>query len=186
MILEAAAVQADVKPPTTAVLEARMGRIRDGVLMLLAALECQAQVSGRVKPDPMPQDTRALPHYERFLLLETTSETSANVSFGDVNKDGHLDIVLARGRHWPLVDRVLLGNGRVDIFVGHVESLSTVYFNNGAGRGFTSVHFGDNKGTVYGFAIGDLDEDGLPDIAAARSEAPNTLYFATRTPRKTF
>jgi hypothetical protein len=39
------------------------------------------------------------------------------------------------------------------------------------------VTFGDNKGAVYGFAIGDLDGDGLQDIAAARSDAPNVVYF---------
>ena len=50
--------------------------------------------------------------FDRVLLIETTSETSANVHTGDVNADGHLDVVLAKGRHWGLVDRVLLGNGR--------------------------------------------------------------------------
>jgi hypothetical protein len=57
--------------------------------------------------------------YERVLLLETTSETSANVSFGDLDGDGHLDVVLAKGRHWPLVDRVLLGDGRGGIRSAH-------------------------------------------------------------------
>jgi len=31
---------------------------------------------------------------------------------------------------------------------------------------------------VYGFAIGDVNGDGLPDIAAARSEGPNVVYLA--------
>ena len=71
-------------------------------------------------------------------------------------------------------------DGKIDIIVGHVEAPSTILFNDGSGRHFTTVHFGDNKGTVYGFAIGDFNRDGLPDIAAARSEAPNVLYFAAR------
>ena len=50
--------------------------------------------------------------FDRVVLLEATSETSANVHVGDVNGDGRLDIVLAKGRHWGLVDRVLLGDGR--------------------------------------------------------------------------
>src|SRR5580704_19599150 len=44
--------------------------------------------------------------------LETVSETTANASIGDLNGDGHLDIVLAKGRHWPLADVVLFGDGK--------------------------------------------------------------------------
>src|ERR1700759_1846051 len=44
--------------------------------------------------------------------LETVSETTANASIGDLNGDGKLDIVLAKGRHWPLADVVLFGDGK--------------------------------------------------------------------------
>jgi hypothetical protein len=53
--------------------------------------------------------------FDRVLQLETEAATSANVSIGDVNGDGHLDLVLAKERHWPLQDRVLLGEGRRQI-----------------------------------------------------------------------
>jgi hypothetical protein len=71
-------------------------------------------------------------------------------------------------------------DGKIDIVVGNVEAPSTIYFNDGSGRRFTPVHFGDDKGTVYGFAIADLDRDGVLDIAVARSDAPNAVYFGTR------
>jgi hypothetical protein len=61
--------------------------------------------------------------------------------------------------------------------VGHIEAPSSVFFNDGTGRNFKSISFGDSKGTAYGFAVGDFNEDGTFDIAAARSEAPNILYF---------
>jgi hypothetical protein len=37
---------------------------------------------------------------------------------------------------------------------------------------------------VYGFAIADLDRDGQVDIAAARSEAVNVVYFGRRAKAK--
>ena len=47
----------------------------------------------------------------RSVALEETAETSANASLGDLDGDGDLDIVLAKGRHWPLVDFILLNDG---------------------------------------------------------------------------
>jgi hypothetical protein len=75
-------------------------------------------------------------------------------------------------------------DGNIDIIVGHVEAPSTIFFNDGSGRHFTAAQVGDNKGTAYGFAIGDLDKDGLPDLAVARSDAPNVVYFSAISPRK--
>ena len=59
-----------------------------------------------------------------------------------------------------------------------------MYFNDGTGRKFHPIHIGDKKGTVYGFAIADLDRDGTMDIAAARSDAPNVVYFGRLTKRR--
>jgi hypothetical protein len=53
--------------------------------------------------------------FARAVKLEQTSETSANGSLGDLDGDGDLDIVLAKGRHWPLHDRVLLNNGKGEL-----------------------------------------------------------------------
>jgi hypothetical protein len=58
-----------------------------------------------------------------------------------------------------------------------------VYFNQGAGRSFAPVSFGDGKGAAYAIAIGDLDKDGWPDIAVARSGAPNVVHFSSGVPQ---
>lgn len=144
-----------------------------------------------------PVSPRRLPHYDRSVLLETTSETSANASIGDVNGDGHADIVLAKGRHWPLVDRVLLGDGRghfpstYDLgtasdrsYSGHLVDLDAdgdldvvvsnddpdpklVYLNDGTGRFRPGSNFGRPEWSTRNATIADLNVDGRPDIVVA-------------------
>lgn len=139
----------------------------------------------------------ALPQYERMTLLERTSETSANVSIGDVNGDGNPDIVLAKGRHWPLVDRVLLGDGRggfptaYDLGTASDRSYSgrlvdldgdadldvvisndrpdpkLVYLNDGTGRFQPGSTYGQAEWSTRNATVADLNADGLPDIIVA-------------------
>jgi hypothetical protein len=76
------------------------------------------------------------------------------IAVADVNVDGHADIVL-----------------------GTQQAPGAVLINDGTGRKFTRVSFGDGRGTVYGLALGDVNGDGSPDIVAARSDAPSMLYL---------
>jgi len=55
-----------------------------------------------------------------------------------------------------------------------------VFFNDGTGRQFAEQKIGDVKGAAYGFAIGDVNGDGFPDIALARSGAPNVLFLGAK------
>ena len=106
-------------------------------------------------PAALGQDP-ALRSFDRELLLETTSETSAGVSVGDVNGDGHLDIVLAKGRHWPLNNLILR--------------------NDGNGR-FTTAVLGDAPDRTYSAALADLDGDGDLDIVVSNDRPDKKIIY---------
>lgn len=158
----------------------------------LGFLLLPAATFGQEPPDPR-QPFRS---FERILLLEDKSETSAGVSIGDLNGDGLLDIVLGKGRHWPLHNRVLLndgkagfsasnlgmapdrtysaaladldGDGDLDIIVSNDEpDRKLLYKNDGQGR-FTEVgSFGGSAWSTRYVTLADLNGDGYPDIVAA-------------------
>jgi hypothetical protein len=69
------------------------------------------------------------------------------------------------------------GDGHADVVLGNQQAPGAVLINDGTGRRFTLVRFGDKQGTVYGLALGDVNGDGSPDIVAARSDAPSMLYL---------
>jgi hypothetical protein len=152
---------------------------------------------------PIAQRGReTLPRFDRLLLLETTSETSANVHIGDVNGDGHLDIVLAKGRHWGLVDRVLLGDGHgrfpsafdlgpaadrtysanlvdldrdgdLDIVISNdTPDPKRIYLNDGKGRFSEAGTYGRAEWSTRNAAVADVNGDGMPDIVVANRTPP--------------
>jgi FG-GAP-like repeat len=143
----------------------------------------------------LPADT--FPSFDRVLQLESTSETSANVSIGDLDGDGRLDVVLVKGRHWPLVDRVLLGDGaghfRPGYDLGPAKDRSysgrladmdrdgdldvvisndspdpkLVYLNDGKGHFHVGSTFGRPKWPTRNATVADINGDRLPDIVVA-------------------
>lgn len=127
-----------------------------GCLLLTVADAAPRQAPTRVAPQA-GTGTGDLPQFDRVLLLETTSETSANVSIGDVNGDGALDLVLAKGRHWPLRDRVLLGDGR-----GHIQ---------------TAYDLGEASDRSYSGRLTDLDGDGDLDVVISNDRPDPKLTY---------
>jgi len=94
--------------------------------------------------------------FRRVMLLEEKAETSASVSVGDLNGDGLIDIVLAKGRHWPLHDRVLLNDGK---------------------GGFIASNLSDEADRTYSAALADIDLDGDLDIVVSNdSPDPKKLF----------
>lgn len=144
---------------------------------------------------PAAEDQR--PRFDRPVRLEETGATSANVSLGDVNGDGHIDAVLIKGRHWPLPERVLIGDGKggfapardlgpasdrsysgvlvdldgdadLDLVVSNdLPDPKLVYLNDGTGRFVVGSTFGRGEWSTRNVSVADLNGDSLPDIVVA-------------------
>ncbi len=141
--------------------------------------------------------------FDRSVSLENSAATSANVSIGDVNADGHQDIVLVKGRHWPLEDLVLLGlgngsfqpayplggrpdrsysgelvdmdrDGDLDVVVSNdTPDTKVVYLNDGRGRFVPGSTFGRGEWPTRHISVVDLNHDALPDVILANRYGSN-------------
>ena len=107
--------------------------------------------------------------FDRVQLLEETSETSANVSLGDLYGDGHLDLMLAKGRHWLLVDQVLLNDGKGNI--------PAIYVQRPDGKFGGRLPLGNHTAAPYALAVADLNRDAKVDIIVGNVEARSVVYF---------
>ena len=94
--------------------------------------------------------------FNTVIQLETTAETSANVSMGDLDGDGDLDLVLAKGRHDPLRDRVLLNDGK---------------------GGFVASDLGPAADRTYTAALADLDGDRDLDVVISNDTPDRKLVY---------
>src|SRR5215467_891416 len=129
--------------------------------------------------------------------LEPVSETTSNASIGDVNADGHPDIVLVKGRHWQLTTKIFLGDGKGHFTPGpalpsnatksysgsladmtksgHLDIVLSndspdpklVLVNDGTGHFTVGGTYGDPKWPTRNAAVSDLNGDGYADIAVA-------------------
>lgn len=129
--------------------------------------------------------------------LETVSETSSNASIGDLNGDGHPDIVLVKGRHWQVTSLTFFGDGKghftpgpplpskatksysgsladmtksghLDIVLSNDQpDAKLILLNDGKGTFTIGGTYGDPHWPTRNAAVGDLNGDGYPDIAVA-------------------
>lgn len=164
-------------------------RFSSGALFLLLVTACPIYSA----------ETRT---FDRVQLLETKGETSASVSLGDIDRDGDLDVILARGRHWPLDNLILRndgkgnfttsklpsaadrtysaaladldGDGSLDLVVSNDRpDKKVIYLNDGRGNFRTAGTFGRPEWSTRYITVADLNGDKRPDIIVAnRSSNP--------------
>lgn len=138
----------------------------------------------------------SLPSFE-IVPLETVSETSSNASIGDLNGDGCPDILLVKGRHWPLKSAIFFGDckghfspgprvpsramrsysgsladmtksGHLDVVLSDDSpDPKVVLVNDGHGNFTIGGTFGESGWPTRNAAVGDLNGDGYPDIVVA-------------------
>lgn len=171
-------------------------------LVLMAALLSACEPSEAPENNIADASAGGSRSFNRALALEDSAATSANVSMGDVNGDGYLDIVLVKGRHWPLDNLVLPGNGDgtfqpayalggppdrsysgalvdldgdgdLDIVVSNDSpDEKRIHLNDGKG-GFTpGSTFGRGEWSTRHIDVADLNGDGMDDIVLANRYGP--------------
>lgn len=156
-----------------------------------------AQKNNNISDHKEEKSTNGFPDFDKHFLLEPTPDTTANVSSADFDSDGHLDILLVKGRHWPMFDRIILGNGLGGIkkaynlgkmadrsYTGGVADFDgdgfsdiavsndapdkkLVYLNDGKGNFNIGSEIGLPEWSTRNLSIADINNDGLPDLILA-------------------
>lgn len=130
-------------------------------------------------------------------------EIATNAAIADIDRDGDHDLVLAKGRHWPLVNVVMVndgtahfvtralgnpersysaaladidGDGDLDVAVGNDSpDAKRIYLNNGRGHYAAAGTFGVNEWATRNVTPTDVNRDGRVDLIVANRSGPSHI-----------
>jgi hypothetical protein len=107
--------------------------------------------------------------------------TGFGTVFSDLNNDGALDLIVVNGGIKRLtIDPAPHGKANTDPFWDGYEQRSQVFANDGRGvftdRSEVELPFTGTAAVARGLAVGDLDNDGAPDLIVTRIAAAARVY----------
>ena len=131
-------------------------------------------------------------------------EIAANAAIGDIDRDGDQDLVLAKGRHWPMVNVVMVNDGTghfvaralgdadrsysaaltdidhdgdLDVVVGNDSpDEKRIYLNDGHGQYAAHGTFGEKEWATRNVTPVDMNRDGRVDLIVANRSGPSSAH----------
>ena len=129
-----------------------------GKLLLIRTLHQLVAIRADGKmPPPSPGPAKSVRQFQKSTPLGKLMLRTAAVQTADLNADGHLDIVVANGRHWP--------------------EQNECFFNDGKGGFNRRQAIGNAPDRSYAVPLADLDGDGDLDLVTGNDRDPSVIYL---------
>jgi len=97
-------------------------------------------------------------------------------AFADLDLDGDLDLLTANGHVYPQADTPGTGTS--------YAQPTQLWLNDGGGRFAVTPWAGDAPAVSRALALGDLDDDGVPDLVIARLRGPPAVWRGAADPAR--